>query len=234
MFGFRALAALAAMSAALFGAGAAAAQSTYTFTPPGTYTTVQPDVTPGCSIAPCADYTGAMSVTGSFTTIAPLPPGFSGNAYPLVQNFVFNDGLTTYASTDPQVRARFFDITTDGTGAITSFNVVIQRWRTATPAVGSGGVDNRLDMVQMTAAVTAGENEIECAFAIGASPGAGVPGSCNGWQGSLDYTYGANFGAPGSFGAPVTIPTLSEWAMILFGLLLAGGAMVTIRRRRPA
>lgn len=29
-----------------------------------------------------------------------------------------------------------------------------------------------------------------------------------------------------------TVPTLSEWAMILFGLLLAGGASVYIQRRR--
>lgn len=33
-------------------------------------------------------------------------------------------------------------------------------------------------------------------------------------------------------GGPATVPTLSEWAMILFGLLLAGGAAVYIQRRR--
>lgn len=33
---------------------------------------------------------------------------------------------------------------------------------------------------------------------------------------------------------PATIPTMSEWAMILFGLLLAGGAAVMIQRRRLA
>lgn len=31
---------------------------------------------------------------------------------------------------------------------------------------------------------------------------------------------------------PATIPTMSEWAMILFGLLLAGGAAVMIQQRR--
>ena len=31
---------------------------------------------------------------------------------------------------------------------------------------------------------------------------------------------------------PATVPTLSEWAMILFGLMLAGGAAVMIQRRR--
>lgn len=33
-------------------------------------------------------------------------------------------------------------------------------------------------------------------------------------------------------GAPAPVPTLSEWAMILFGLLLAGGAALYIQRRQ--
>lgn len=34
--------------------------------------------------------------------------------------------------------------------------------------------------------------------------------------------------------APTPVPTLSEWAMILVGLSLAGGAIMMIQRRRPA
>lgn len=34
--------------------------------------------------------------------------------------------------------------------------------------------------------------------------------------------------------APAPIPTLSEWAMILFGVALAGAAAVTLHRRRTA
>lgn len=34
--------------------------------------------------------------------------------------------------------------------------------------------------------------------------------------------------------APVTVPTLTEWAMILFGVMLAGGAAVMVQRRRLA
>lgn len=33
---------------------------------------------------------------------------------------------------------------------------------------------------------------------------------------------------------PVPVPTLSEWAMILLGVLLAGGAALTIQRRQTA
>lgn len=34
--------------------------------------------------------------------------------------------------------------------------------------------------------------------------------------------------------APVPVPTLSEWALILFGLILAGGAALYIQRRQMA
>ena len=34
--------------------------------------------------------------------------------------------------------------------------------------------------------------------------------------------------------APAPIPTLSEWALILLGVLLAGGAALTLHRRRTA
>lgn len=33
---------------------------------------------------------------------------------------------------------------------------------------------------------------------------------------------------------PATVPTMTEWAMILFGILLAGGAALMIQRRRLA
>ena len=37
-----------------------------------------------------------------------------------------------------------------------------------------------------------------------------------------------------SCAAPAPVPTVSEWAMILLGALLAGGAALTIQRRRMA
>lgn len=46
---------------------------------------------------------------------------------------------------------------------------------------------------------------------------------------TTDFGFVANFNAP-----PAPVPTLSEWAMILFGLILAGGAVVMVQRRRLA
>lgn len=50
----------------------------------------------------------------------------------------------------------------------------------------------------------------------------------------VDCCYGVRSALRLSSTPPATIPTLSEWAMILFGLLLAGGAAVMIQRRRLA
>lgn len=58
----------------------------------------------------------------------------------------------------------------------------------------------------------------------------GVP-TCQGLTGTTEA------GAPGdqiSGVLVVVVPTLSEWAMILFGMLLAGGAALHLQRRRMA
>lgn len=39
---------------------------------------------------------------------------------------------------------------------------------------------------------------------------------------------------PGYVAPPAPVPTVSEWAMILLGMMLAGGAALTIHRRRTA
>lgn len=41
-------------------------------------------------------------------------------------------------------------------------------------------------------------------------------------------------GSASVFAPPVTVPTMTGWAMILFGLLLAGGAAMRLGRRRQA
>lgn len=49
--------------------------------------------------------------------------------------------------------------------------------------------------------------------------------------GVFEYCDGAGCPAPP---APAAVPTMTEWAMILFGLLLAGGAALLVQRRRIA
>lgn len=45
---------------------------------------------------------------------------------------------------------------------------------------------------------------------------------------------GHTFLLPGYVAPPAAIPTMSEWAMILLGMVLAGGAALTLQRRRQA
>lgn len=230
---FPVLAVLAALAASLgFGVPAASAQTTvHTFTAPGPYDNIGVDANPGCSIPTCTGFTPGDVATGSFTTASPLPLSTSGNFLGLVQSFQFSDGVTTYASSDPNVRVRRFDLTTDGSGQITAFDVQIQRWRILPAAVGSGP-DSRFDMIGLATANTGGEENMECFFAIGVSF-AGVADSCTGWHGSLDYTFGHSPFSGGTWSSvsAVTVPTLGEWAMILFALLLAGGAALHLQRR---
>lgn len=232
---FPVLAVLAALAAGLgFGVSAASAQTTvHTFTAPGPYNNIGVDAHPGCDIPTCTGFAPGDVATGSFTTASPLPPNASGNFLGSVQSFAFSDGVTTYVSGDPNVRVRRFDLTTDGSGQITAFDVQIQRWRMLPAAVGNGP-DSRLDMIGIATANTGGEENMECFFAIGVSF-AGVADSCNGWHGSLDYTFGQNAsGGTWSSVSAVTVPTLGEWAMILFALLLVGGAAVHLQRRNLA
>ncbi len=87
-------------------------------------------------------------------------------------------------------------------------------------------------------AVTPGEM-----FLIVGSPatpvGAYAAGRADVYPGGTSYRSGlVNPGFDGFFRAEytdvvvVTVPTMTEWAMILFGLILAGGAAVMIQRRR--
>ena len=65
--------------------------------------------------------------------------------------------------------------------------------------------------------------------------GAGAGGlyTCTGVCAGGVYTVGSHITAGTMVGvAPVSVPTMSEWAMILFGLMLAGGAALYIQRRQ--
>lgn len=47
------------------------------------------------------------------------------------------------------------------------------------------------------------------------------------------FTAGAALTVIPATGSPTPVPTLSQWAMILFAALLSGGAALSVQRRRP-
>src|SRR5215469_14332604 len=82
------------------------ASTTYTYT--GTNYTLITNFT-SCTTGPCANFTGAMSVSGSFTLAAALPANFSlQDITPQLVSYSFSDGITTFANSDPNVRINFF------------------------------------------------------------------------------------------------------------------------------
>lgn len=88
-----------------------------------------------------------------------------------------------------------------------------------------------------TGGADAGQPAMGLTFSAALSGAAGtrtftaIEGTCSVGCGGLS---GVSRSASGSANSavPAAIPTMSEWAMILLGVLLAGGAALTIQRRR--
>lgn len=205
-----------------------------------------------CEAGPCANYTGAMRINGAFQTTAPLGANLvSANIVPQLAAFTFSDGLTTYASTDGQVRLFRAVVSTDGLGNITALEFTFQRWLTATPAAiceTPGACDAQSPPVAFPAAFTDPNTKYDQiqirssqANAFGThnasctNRGVAPSGVANTCLTSSTFDNGSSRGNSAvalPVVAPAAVPTLTEWAMILFTLMLAGTAAVIVQRRR--
>lgn len=136
-------------------------------------------------------YTTAMRVTGSFTTLAPLPANMpNSNIASQVMSYSFSDGVNTIASSDPRSVVALFYATTDGAGQITSAaNIALQRW-TTTPGVG-----NRYDAIKISSTgggLSGGLGNAQCALLGGSI--------CSGYSGNKGEFWGNTIvGAPGTW-----------------------------------
>lgn len=80
---------------------------------------------------------------------------------------------------------------------------------------------------------TANKTNAGGTLTITTGPGNGGLFTCSGVCTNANLTAGRSIATGTLVGAPVVpVPTLSEWAMILFGLILAGGAALYIQRRQ--
>jgi hypothetical protein len=213
-------------------APAASAQSTYTYAG-GTINSFG-EGDPPTNGSTRQTYSLGGSITGSFTTTAPLAANLSSqNIGALVTAYSFNDSQQTYASTNPNVRKITFSVTTNGSGAITGADIVIHKWQTNGPrsAAGLASADSRFERIIISPISSRVSSNRAClALGVGVSA-AGDNDFCD--LSSGDEEFRATTGDPGVWTLPpASVPTLSEWAMILFGLLLAGGAALYIQRRQ--
>lgn len=236
------------VGAVMLAAGPAVAQTTYSYNgnPYDTFTNFS-----NCSSGGgCANFAGGMRPSGTFQTAAPLAGGLaSADVTAQVIAYAFNDGLADYRNTDAQSRLSRVLVSTDASGNLTQVSILVQRWASAAYAAicdtyacapgshpNSAYVDaaNKIDQlnIRLTAPAEAVHN-VSCARrGVSAS---GTPETCLGYGGSGDTnaSYATAPNAPYPPVVPATaVPTMTEWAMILFGLILAGAASLMIRRRQ--
>lgn len=222
----------AAAAAMFFAAIGAAQAATYTAATTGPYTT-KTDFTV-CSGGPCQNYTLAMTPSGSFTTATPLAANLSNaNIAAQITSFSFNDGINTYASTDPNVRIYSATVSTSATGSITSSTLFFELWQTGTSPHASG---DKLAIVQIGSTVSA-TNTLNCT-GVGTSP-AGVGDSCvSGPSGAgsssangATWTWAA-VTPPATAATPV--PSTSALGLLVLSALLGGAGLAISRRNRSA
>lgn len=137
--------------------------------------------------------------------------------------------MTTYSGAEP-LRSRVvrFEVSTDANGAITNFVLVLHRWQSAAPPVAG----DRVDIFVVSLGAIIAVHNVECTT-VGASPFNGVPNAClaNSGDGGTSGATSPAGALPILVVAPASIPTLSEWALILLALALAGHALWTARRQ---
>lgn len=232
-----ALAIFAAAAVAAFSPQAAVAQSTYTFT--GAPYDAFVNFT-ACADGNCANFTTAQFVTGSFQTSAPLPPNLvAADVMSLITAYSFNDGVTTYSSTDGQSYIRVVGITTDANGAVTRGGFSFARHRTATPTTTPpgqpyGDPNTKIDFLNINGSgTTAAFHNMTCATRAALPQRADA---CATIYATDDGDSEATSSGTRLWVSPppvvvAAVPTMSEWAMILLGLMLAGFAALTMRSR---
>ncbi len=89
------------------------------------------------------------------------------------------------------------------------------------------GFDARVLTISLSGIPANGGNFVSPFISVGSCSGVSFGGLCLGAQFQIRRDLVA-------MSAPAPVPTLSEWAMILLGLTLAGGAALLVQRRRFA
>lgn len=215
----------------LFGSSAYAA--TYTVSPSGNYTS-KADFTAPCAAGTCANFSLAMNVSGTFNVPTLAANLVNSEIGATLTSFSFNDGINTYSSADPAVRIGRFQVTTNASGALTSANILVEKWLTgATPHTTA----DYFSLFSISgSSVAQVYHNTRCA-GLGTAP-SGVTDFCviNSSGTQLSEAQGATVSYSGG-GAPVAatpVPTLNEYALMLLASLMAGFAGWKLRKRRAA
>ena len=184
-----------------------------------------------CTLGSCADFNNTMHATGSITTTA-LPANQSNlNPQPYLTAFTFFDGITTYNSADPNVRANW-TVDTDASGNITFVNAIFQRWQSGSAPHSAGA---RIDMLRINGPAIGWHNRSCLTLGSTGFP-QNVADYCISDTPDSNSSYGdyatANWTvSAGPPAATTSVPTLSEWGLMILSTLLGIFAVTHMRRR---
>lgn len=206
----------------LLATASAFAATTYTYTG-NAYTTAT------------GTFTTSMKITGSFTTATPLAPNLPLAAITgLVTSYSFSDGVNSYDSSDANSRIMQFQVSTDAAGQVSTDDpagaIVLEVWESGTSPHSPGDLSSTV-MIYGASGNGYAFDTLQCTE-VGTSPYSGVGDVC---FGSVGPGLGSAFSPAGSWFrqiAATSIPTLSEWGMVILFSLLALGALFTLRRKR--
>ena len=207
---------------------------TYTYTG-NTYTSFG-DFTSPCGTGPCENYAAGQKISGKFTTASPLAPNLTNaNIFPNVTSFSFTDGVNTYSSADSNSRALEFQATTDPSGNITDWHLQLDHWQSGSNPHTAG---SRVAILDTNLGSDTGVNDAPCGT-VYTSPVTGVADTCGAYGVDASTSFAGTLTSPGSWAfsgvvapPPVTTPTLSDGAILLLSLLMAGYGLISIVGRR--
>lgn len=224
-----------AFALALIAGQASAQETTYTFTG-GTYDTLINAAPGACVVGECATYTNTMRTVISVTFAAPLAPGLPlADRTADVIRYTASDGVRTTNGPDPIASLDGIEIATDALGNVSDFSVGVQRTPGPPYAINTPADPNsRFSFMIVLPNQSIGQaNRIAPARGPRAGSAVSGPGHAIGQtpdaQGSAALS---NAPSTVSVTSVANVPTMTEWAMILFGTILAGGAALYIQRRR--
>lgn len=195
------------------------------------YTTIVNHTT--CLVGACADYTPAMRVTGSFTTVDRIPSNFAlADFSGLVGSYSVSDGVRTIAGGAPLARLAAFQVATGAGGVPVDSLIFVEQWQGAGPH----GAGSRFDMVSVAAAGASAGTNVDCPAGAGPSPLNGTPDICvipsSVSDTSLAQAVGGVWSIAGAASAGATpVPTLAREGLAALALVLFALGALAWRRR---
>ena len=185
-----------------------------------------------CNTGPCANFTSSMAMTLTFSVATALAPNLSSQQIVgQVTSFTASDGLTTFNSSDPNVRVWDFTVSTNATGHVTQSSIVLELWRSGTSP---HSTSNRIDLAQIVPNPDVYYNT--ACESYGSGP-AGMSDTCAIAQ--QDNATGEATALSGTWSqstsqSAIAAPTLGEWGEISLSFLLLLAACWQLSRRTAA